>query len=192
MEFSPSFIKAFNFTMQYEVGPRFNHADAETQAGKCLTLDQKKKTGYSCIAEDAGGETKFGIAKNSNTDVDIKSLTLAQAMEIYYKRYWKPLGCDSFEQPLAISLFDAGVNHGVGQAAKFLQRAVGATPDGEIGPITIARTKSFKSTDICDIIIKSREDLFRSIVSRNPAQSKFLKGWLARIASIRAYIAAQK
>ena len=35
--------------------------------------------------------------------------------------------------PLALLVFDACVNNGVGNAAKFLQRAIGATPDGLFG-----------------------------------------------------------
>lgn len=192
MEFSTSFIRAFKFTMIYEVGPNFKFDDLDTQLGKCSTKIEKSKTGYSCIAEDAGGETKFGIAKNANPDLDIKALTLNQAMEVYYNRYWTPLCCDSFEENVAINVFDAGVNHGTGAAAKMLQRAVSATPDGQIGKVTINATKSFKSQEICDKILKSREDLFNSIVSRKPEQAKFLKGWLNRIASIKSYINTQK
>ncbi len=192
MEFSPSFVSAFKFTMRYEVGPKFSFDDPDTQAGLCTTKVQKGKTGYSCIAEDAGGETKFGVAKNANPDLDIKTLTLRQAMEVYHTRYWTPLGCENFDEPLAVNLFDAGVNHGIGWAAKTLQRAVGTTPDGQIGNITIGKVKTFNSVELCDIILKSREDLFRSIVSRKPEQVKFLKGWLSRIAGIKAYLGSQK
>ena len=192
MEFSPSFVSAFKFTMRYEVGPKFSFDDPDTQAGLCSTKVQKGKTGYSCIAEDAGGETKFGVAKNANPDLNIKTLTLRQAMEVYYNRYWTPLGCENFDETLAISLFDAGVNHGIGWAAKTLQRAVGTTPDGQIGKITIGKAKTFNTAELCDIILKSREDLFRSIVSRKPEQVKFLKGWLNRIADIKAYLGSQK
>ena len=192
MEFSPSFVSAFKFSMRYEVGPKFVFEDPDTQAGLCTTKVQKGKTGYVCVEGDLGGETKFGIAKNANPDLDIKSLTLKQAMEVYYNRYWKPLGCENFDENLALMLFDAGVNHGIGWAAKCLQKAVGTTPDGQIGNITIGKTKTFKSAELCDIILKSREDLFRSIVSRKPNQAKFLKGWLNRIVAIKAYLAAQK
>ena len=178
--------------MAYEVGPKFNFDDPDTQAGKCSTTVQKSKTGYVNIAEDRGGETKFGIAKNANPDIDIKSLTLAQAMEIYYRRYWVPLACDNFEKPLAICLFDAAINHGTGPAAKMLQRAVGAMPDGQVGKITINATKSFKPIEVCDKILKLREDLFHAIVAKRPEQVKFLKGWLSRLASIKAYIGSQK
>ena len=192
MDFSPSFVSAFKFTMRYEVGPNFNFDDPVTQSGKCSTKAEQKKTGYSCIAGDEGGETKFGIAKNANPDVDIKSLNLREAMTIYYNRYWIPLGCEHYDFPLAVNVFDAGVNHGVVGASKMLQKAVNALVDGQVGKKTIEATKTFNSLVICDKILKSREDLFLSIVSRKPSQAKFLKGWLNRLASIKAYIASQK
>lgn len=188
MGFSQSFVAAFKFTMQYEVGPNFNFEDPEVKLGLCESPSQKKKTGYVCIAEDTGGETKFGIAKNSNTDVDIKKLTLEQAMQIYYDRYWKAVQCDVLDTPLAICLFDAAVNHGPGLSAKMLQRAIGVNADGFIGPQTLSKIKQFNSRELCDIILKSREDLFKSIASNRPSQQKFLKGWLSRVASIRSYI----
>lgn len=192
MEFSEGFIKAFKFTMQFEVGPKFNFDDPDIQAGKCSTKSEKTKTGYACIDDDPGGETKFGIAKNANVDLDIKALTLQQAMQIYYDRYWLPIKGEELSEIVAIVVFDAAVNHGISLGAKFLQRAVGVDDDGAIGKITINATKQFKSTEICDKIIKSREDLFNSIVKRKPSQAIFLKGWLNRLASIRAFIASIK
>jgi lysozyme family protein len=39
--------------------------------------------------------------------------------------------------PVSLVHFDACVNMGVTQAARFLQRSVGAEPDGRIGPKTL-------------------------------------------------------
>ncbi len=187
MDYTKAFIDAFKFTMRYEVGPKFDMDDPDVISGKCGDAASKKKTGYTCIAEDAGGETKFGIAKNANPDVDVKGMTLATAMEIYYKRYWTPISLDSFDQKVAINLFDAAVNHGVAQAAKWLQRAVNTKPDGKIGSITIEAVKSADPLALCEKIIQSRETLFNNIVKNKPSQAKFLKGWLNRLNDIKAY-----
>lgn len=66
--------------------------------------------GYSNDPNDPGGETKYGISKRYNPDVDVKNLTLDQAKEIYLKRYWMPFGCDKRPFPLDICLFDGAVN----------------------------------------------------------------------------------
>ena len=40
--------------------------------------------GYVNDPDDPGGETKYGIAKKSNPDVDIANLTIEEAKKIYY------------------------------------------------------------------------------------------------------------
>src|SRR6266700_2325053 len=45
--------------------------------------------GYSNDPDDPGGETNYGIDKRSHPDVDIKNLTEAQAIDIYYTDYWQ-------------------------------------------------------------------------------------------------------
>jgi hypothetical protein len=59
---------------------------------------------------DEGGNTKFGIAQRYNPEVDVKNLTLEQAKDIYYKKYWLPAGCEETEFPMDICLFDSQVN----------------------------------------------------------------------------------
>jgi len=50
----------------------------------------KREGGYVDDPTDRGGETKYGISKRSYPQLDIKNLTLEQALEIYRKDYWKP------------------------------------------------------------------------------------------------------
>ena len=50
--------------------------------------------GYVNDPDDPGGETKFGIAKKFNPDVDIKNLTKEGAKEIYRQKYWNPSKAD--------------------------------------------------------------------------------------------------
>jgi lysozyme family protein len=87
--------------------------------------------------------TKFGIAANTYGAMDIRNLTLDQAREIYKRDYWDiwaelPGLTSSMPDSLLFELFDASVNAGKGNAARFLQRAVGVTDDGNIGPATLA------------------------------------------------------
>ena len=48
-------------------------------------------TKYTNRPNDRGGETKFGISKNANPDVDVKNLTEEEARKIYTERYWNKL-----------------------------------------------------------------------------------------------------
>src|SRR5215472_7824652 len=74
--------------------------------------------GYSNNSSDPGGETMYGISKRSYPDIVISTLTLDQAKAIYERDYWNKAGCDLCDPGLALVLFDAAVNNGVGQAAR--------------------------------------------------------------------------
>ena len=94
--------------------------------------------GYVHDWRDPGGETKFGISKRSYPDFDIAALTLDDAREIYLRDYWLVAGCNLLPVGLDYAVFDAAVNCGPDNAARWLQRAVGAAEDGRIGPATRA------------------------------------------------------
>lgn len=86
--------------------------------------------------------TKFGIAANTYSDIDIKNLTRDQAKAIYKRDFWDVwLNMEGMtaELPDALlyELFDAGVNTGKGNARRFLQRTLGVAEDGKIGQVTI-------------------------------------------------------
>ncbi|MGC8476585.1 MAG: glycoside hydrolase family 108 protein [Acetobacteraceae bacterium] len=82
--------------------------------------------------------TNFGISAASYPTLDIAQLTEADARAIYRRDYWDHVQGDALPAPLALLVFDAAVNNGTGQAARWLQRAVGVEADGQIGPETLA------------------------------------------------------
>ena len=91
--------------------------------------------------------SKFGVSAASYPTVDIANLTLAEAAEIYFTDYFKPVGGDRLPGPLALLAFDAAVNSGVGNAARWLQRAVGVRDDGVVGDQTIAAANTLIGKD---------------------------------------------
>lgn len=93
--------------------------------------------GYVNDPRDPGGATKYGISQRSYPRETIATLTLERAQSIYYADYWTPLRCDDMPPPLALLVFDAGVNCGVKRAARWVQAAVGVRQDGEIGDVTV-------------------------------------------------------
>ena len=98
----------------------------------------EREGGYSDDPRDRGGETNFGIDKESHPDVDIKALTRDGAIAIYRTSYWQAAKCDQLPAGLAVMHFDAAVNQGAGAAAHMLQQAIGVKADGVIGPATLA------------------------------------------------------
>jgi lysozyme family protein len=186
-DFTDAYVDAFNHAMKYEVGGFWDPKDPEVIAGLITTRDQRRKVGYVNIPEDTGGETKYGVAKNANIDLSISTLDLDGAMNAYYARYWNAGKSDKLPGAVAIIHFDGCVNHGVGRACKFLQVAAGVTPDGAIGPATLAAVNAKTQEEIINAIADQREAFYNGIVAAKPNQAKFLKGWMARIIDIRAF-----
>ncbi len=116
-------------------------------------------TGGACGAGECRG-TKYGISAAAYPTKDIASLTVDQAKAIYLTDYWAKLGCGQFVPPLALIVFDAGVNAGVGRAAQWLQEAVGAAVDGAIGPETVGDVRSMGMLrgwpDVCAMVLARR------------------------------------
>lgn len=189
-----SFEAAVSHAMLYEVGSHWNLNTPGVQEGLILTKEQRKNVGYVNDPLDKGGETKFGVAKNANPDLDITSLTWDGAKRTYFKRYWLAADCQFITEispRLAVLHFDGAVNHGVGRAGRFLQRAVGAVEDGDVGPNTMKALASTLSLitdiDVCNKICNSREAFYEAIIQKNPSQARFRNGWLRRIREMRAF-----
>lgn len=184
--YSDAFEKAVDHAMLYEVGGFWKLTPA-VEAGLIDTPAQRKAVGYVDDPLDRGGETKFGVAKNANPDLDIAKLTWAGAKAVYYDRYWVTGACERLSPTVGILHFDGCVNHGVGRAKKFLQRAAGVEDDGVIGRMTLAAVAAIDPVVLCNKICDVREQFYRDIVAGRPSQSRFLKGWLRRIDEMRTY-----
>lgn len=88
---------------------------------------------YSDHKSDRGGKTMLGVteavARQHGYAGPMSELTHAQAADIYRKAYWNKLRLDDVAKvsfPIALELFDTGVNMGTGRAGQFLQRALNA------------------------------------------------------------------
>lgn len=185
--YTRAYEEAVNHAMLYEIGG-FWKLTPEVEAGLIETKAQRKAVGYVNDPYDRGGETKYGIAKNANPDLDITNLDWEGAKEVYFRRYWRTASCDKLPPRLAVLHFDGAVNHGVGRANKFLQRALGVGSDGVIGPVTLGRANSGDEIDICHSICDQREQFYKNIVANNPSQGRFLNGWLRRVGEMREFV----
>ncbi len=186
---TPTYTKAFDaaidHAMLYEVGGFWNIKDPAVPQGLIATQQQRRAVGYVNDPDDMGGETKFGVAKNANPDLNIRALTWEQAKAVYYVRYWLKGKCDRMPPRVAVLHFDVCVNNGVGRAALFLQRAIGVNPDGDIGPATLLKLETLDSILVCNRICNLREQFYRDIVANKPTQIKYLAGWLRRCNEMR-------
>ena len=106
--------------------------------------------GFTAVSSDPGNwtggavgtgrlvGTNWGISAAAFPTLDIAHLTRDQAIGIYRGLYWTPAGCGRLPTALALLVFDAAVNNGVGRASRWLQAAAGAVPDGLLGTATFA------------------------------------------------------
>jgi lysozyme family protein len=141
----------------------------------------RREGGYVSDPADPGGETKFGISKKSYPEVDVKNLTSADASIIYKRDWWDNYGYGRIlDQRIATKIFDTAVNMGANRAHKIAQDAIGATPDGVLGPESIKALNDAHASILLHALQDGQAARYRNLVSANPALGKFLNGWLAR------------
>lgn len=134
--------------------------------------------GYVNHPADPGGETKYGISKRTYPGEDIKNMTLDRAKLIYRRDFWGPAGCDTVPSGIKFDLFDTAVNSGVRTAIRLLQRTVGETPDGILGPRTLAAVQSMDPERLVARFNGHRLDFMNDL----PTWPAFGRGWTQRIA----------
>lgn len=143
--------------------------------------------GYVNHPDDPGGETNWGItartARANGYTGSMRELTRRQAREIYRVAYWGRARADDYDPAIGFQLFDAAVNHGIGNAIRFLQRAVGVADDGIVGPQTVAAINSMETTDVLARFNAERLDFY----TRLSTWPSFGRGWARRVAENLRY-----
>lgn len=144
----------------------------------------KHEGGYSDHAADPGGKTRFGITEAVAREVgyrgDMRELPLELAKRIYKDRYWDTVKAEQLPPAVRYVVFDAAVNSGPGQSAKWLQRALGVADDGVIGPKTLAAANA-ANPDALKMRMLGQRLRFMAGLTNWPA---FSRGWAVRIASL--------
>jgi len=139
---------------------------------------------YSDHKADPGGKTRFGVTEAVAREVgyrgDMRELPLDLARRIYLERYWNPVRASELPVRVRYAVFDAAVNSGVGQSAKWLQRAAGVTADGVIGPRTLAAANAANPDALLCRLLAQRLRFMADL----PTWPAFGRGWARRITSL--------
>ena len=139
---------------------------------------------YSDHAADPGGKTMYGITEAVAREVgyrgDMRELPLELAKRIYKDRYWDTVKAEQLPPAVRYVVFDAAVNSGPGQAAKWLQRALGVADDGVIGPKTLAAANAANPDALKMRMLGQRLKFMTNLPNWEP----FSRGWSRRIASL--------
>lgn len=148
--------------------------------------------GYTNHPSDPGGPTNFGITihdyrkyvKSNATAADVRAMKLDEAKAIYRIKYWDAQRCDQLPAGVDYSVFDYGVNSGIGRSGKVLRRVL-ALPDN--------------TSTVTDQVLEAvaRRDPRALIIAINDERLRFLKslktwpvfgaGWGRRVAEVRAF-----
>jgi lysozyme family protein len=146
--------------------------------------------GYVNHPKDPGGATNKGVTqrtynahrrRSGQPKRAIALITTAEVYLIYKGQYWDAVKADDLPQGLAYCVFDAAVNSGPAQSAKWLQSVVGVARDGIIGDQTIAAIGG----DIASIINEFC-DIRLAFMKRLRHWPTFKGGWTDRVAEVRA------
>ena len=161
METTNNFLKAIDFTLPWEVG--------RDRSGQL-----RQDGGYTNDPQDPGGETKWGISKRANPDLDIANLSLGDAIMRYKIKYWDvfktfktaPLDLDKADMAYAVAVFDTGVNCGVNRTHEWHKVAV-------------------KSKDPVRTLLGLRDFHYTNLKAGNPSLGKYYKGWINRLNDLK-------
>lgn len=158
--------------------------------------------GYSDNPKDKGGPTMYGIteqvARANGYTGDMKDLPKSTAEQIAKTQYWDIMRLDDIDKmspDIAQEMYDTGLNCGVGNAGKFLQRALNVfnreqqlykdlTVDGVVGPVTVSNLRSYlqaRGVDGVTVMTRALNSLqgsyYVDITEKREANEEFTFGW---------------
>jgi lysozyme family protein len=156
---------------------------------ECLKHVLAHEGGFVDHPADPGGATNLGCTKavweewcGHAVDVQaIKDLTPEDVAPLYREKYWHKVRGDDLPAGIDYCVFDTAINSGPGRAAKFLQEAVGATPDGIIGLRTLAAVREADPRQVIDTYCAARLAWLQEL----PTWPTFGRGWGRRVTDVR-------
>ena len=155
---------------------------------ECLKIILMHEGGYVNHPKDPGGETNLGVTKRVYEEwggtKEMKDLTVEDVEPIYKKNYWDKIKGDDLPDGLDLCVFDFGVNAGPGRAAKFLQKLLGVTQDGGIGPQTLGALQSAIGEDVVTQtreMIEKYQSMRQEYYESLSTFETFGRGWTRRV-----------
>ncbi len=154
--------------------------------------------GFVNDPDDRGGATNKGVTistwkavgydKDGDGDIDVDDLRLLTdkdvtdtVMKPHYWDRWRAdeIRCQSIANILVDWVWASGA-----AGIKPVQKLLGVTADGIVGPKTIAALNARSGPQLFSRIKQLRRDFIIEVVMKNPSQQKYLKGWLRRLEAL--------
>jgi len=146
--------------------------------------------GYADHPADPGGATNRGVTQRvydgwrrgrGLAPRAVKRIAAGEVEAIYRTQYWAAVRADELPPGLDYCLFDAAVNSGPAQAAKWLQRALGVAADGQVGALTLAALEGRDVAGLIDEVCDRRLAMLRTLRTFR----SFGAGWTRRVGEVR-------
>lgn len=147
--------------------------------------------GYTNHPSDPGGPTSFGITihdyrryvKPNATAADVRAMKLDEAKAIYRTKYWNAQRCDELPAGVDYSVFDYGVNSGIGRSGKVLRRVIGLSDTTYVVTDEVLRAVAKRDPKAVIVAINDERLAFLKRLRTWPV---FGKGWSRRVSEVRA------
>ena len=151
---------------------------------KCLEMLLDHEKGFINHPRDPGGMTNLGVTKKvyekwvkrKVTEQEMRDLKPENVAPIYKTNYWDAVRGDDLPSGLDWAAFDWGVNSGNSAPAKAIQRCVGVSVDGAIGPMTLKAVADHDPEKIITYLYDVRQKYYESLSTFDV----FGRGWSAR------------
>jgi len=164
--------KSFDMVIAHEGG----FTNDERDPGNKLPDGRKGSTMWGCT--QANWEKYIG---HEVTQDDMKALKKDDVKPLYKRDYWDAVKGDDLPIGVDYAVFDFAINAGPMAARKMIQRALGVTPDGAIGAITLKAIQEADGLELLDKFSQSKEAFYKAL----PTFETYGKGWLRRVADVK-------
>jgi len=105
------------------------------------------------------------------------------AKQFYHDNEWAQIQGDKIDNDeLAATLLSFATVDGTGFAVEMLQKILGVSGTGYFGPVTLAHVNAanVSGSNLAASLRTAADQHFKEIVMVNPADLRFLAGWLNR------------
>jgi lysozyme family protein len=164
--------KSFDMVIAHEGG----FTNDERDPGNKLPNGRKGSTMLGCT--QANWEKYIG---HEVTQDDMKALKKEDVKPLYKRDYWDAVRGDDLPAGVDYAVFDFAINAGPAAARRMIQKALGVTADGSIGPATMKAIQEAEGKDLLDKFSHSKEAFYKSL----PTFQTYGKGWLKRVADVQ-------
>lgn len=148
--------------------------------------------GYTNNPRDPGGPTNWGITledarlhwKPDATAEDVRAMPKAVAEQIYKTKYWDALDGDALPSGVDYTVFDYGVNSGIGRSGRVLRAVLGLDQhDWHVDSDVLTRLADVDPVHVVDAINTERMAFLMGL-STWPT---FGGGWGRRVVSVKQF-----